>query len=840
MEPTMNPTFRFRIALLAGAVNASASPAAAQFVDRTEAAGLTQFGASWGAAFVDLDGDGHLDLYSGHHLDDPTLFWNDGTGVLDRFRHVQPWSGPRDRHGALLLSLDDDLDPEIFVTHGAEGGFGAEPNELYRNDGAAGFYEMAATAGVDDPLARARTAAAADFDGDLRPDVWVGKALQEASPNSLFRNEGALAFTDMAAVAGLDELVGTVGGIWGDVDDDGDPDLLVGGEEAPRSTKLFRNDGGVFADASSIFLPPLPVVSGADWGDVDGDGDLDLVVCDGHYGIFDAFVEEGDSVSFFFNDRYGEDGVDGLTIPSAADTLRADLRVLGSVQPDLVFLGPDGIHPPAPLPILLTDEYVGAPTFTPGVDRGIWVYRTAPGGSWELRCSTPSSSVDNFNGSFSDGSPIAGSLAHDLEDPHFDPGGPRVWRNDGVSFVEITAALGLPTMLNPRDVSWVDHDNDGDLDIHVVDMGTSASPNAPDALFRNDGASFTDVTDLEGVAASSAGMGDGATWGDVDRDGDLDLYVPEGAGPRAFSDGAGVLFLENAAPRGHAILVDLVGTDSGTLAVGSRVTAHVGGKVVHRRVSANAWRGFSDPLRVHLGLGDAAWADSLIVEWPAGTVESYTTVVPGTYRLNEHRDVASLSILPATPDSVAPGQIEPLHFEIRSSLASRASGEAPNFRLESRTGLLAPQGTAAENPDSTYTFSFLSALEAGLDTLVVTDLLSDPPLADSIEIRIVTPTGAPDVHPTPLFALDRPHPNPFTGSCRLEYGLSRAGRATLAVFDVRGRRVRLLRSGPAAPGRHAATWDGVDTAGHAVPPGLYFVRLEFGGESSVRKLVLIR
>ncbi|MGH2569653.1 MAG: FG-GAP-like repeat-containing protein, partial [bacterium] len=669
--------------------------------------------------------------------------------------------------------------------------------------------------------------------------LWVGEAPREDSPNSLFRNEGALSFTDVAAAAGLDENAGTVGGVWGDVDDDGDPDLLVGGEEFLRPTSLFRNDGAVFADASSIFAPALPVLSGADLGDLDNDGDLDLVACNGHYGVFDAFAE-GDSVSFFFNDRYVENGVDRLTIPSGADTLWAELRVLGSFVTGLVFLGPDGVHPPFQLPIVLTDEYVGAPTLDPGLDRGIWVYRTSPGGPWELLCSSPVERVDNFHGWFSDGGPITGTVAHDLEDPHFSPGGPRVWRNAGGAFIEITSALGLPTMLNPRDVSWVDYDNDGDLDIHVVDMGTSASQNAPDGLFRNDGASFADVTDFEAVAASAVGMGDGATWGDVDRDGDLDLYVAEGAGPLAFSRLGPGRFLENAAARGNAILVDVVGRDSGTLAIGSRVRARAGGLVVHRRVSANAWRGFSDPLRVHLGLGGDAVAESLIVEWPAGGVDAYTSVPAGTYRLNEQRDVVLLSILPASPDSITPAQIGLLHFEASGALGSRASGEAPNFRIASLNGLLAPQGLAVESADSTYAFSYLSALGAGVDTLVVTDPLSDPPLADSLEVRIVTPTAAPDVHPLARFMLEVPRPNPFTSSCRIEYGLPRGGAANLAVYDVRGRRVRTLATGSSAPGRHAASWDGVDAEGRPVPPGVYFVRLESGGSSSTRKLVRVR
>jgi hypothetical protein len=311
-----------------------------------------------------------------------------------------------------------------------------------------------------------------------------------------------------------------------------------------------------------------------------------------------------------------------------------------------------------------------------------------------------------------------------------------VWRNDGTQFSEITSERGLAPMLKPRDIAWVDYDNDGDLDLHVVDMGTSALPNAPDALFRNDGAVFSDVTAPEGIEGGTEGLGDGGVWGDVDRDGDLDLYLQQGAGPLAFSEFGPALYLENAGSRGNAIRAHVVGRASGPVAVGARVTAYVQGSVVRRRVSANSWRGFADPLAVQVGLGGKSIADSLTVEWPAGTVDTYRSVAAGAYRFNEGRDIAKLKILTASPDSVAPTQTGFLDFEVTDSNGSRAGGEAPNFSLTSLGSLLVPGGPAVENPDSSYTISYASQLAQGVDTLVVTDLLSFPPLSDSLEVRI--------------------------------------------------------------------------------------------------------
>ena len=454
------------------------SPAEAQFVNGTLPAGLTWNQITWGAAFADFDGDEDLDLYSGHHIYAPTLFWNSGLATFDPNLYPQPWSGPLDRHGVLVLTLDNDPDPEIFITHGADGGVGAEADELYLNNGPGVFLLLSGAGGMSDPPGRGRAIAAADYDGNRKVDVWVGKAPDATSKNSLYRNNGSLSFTDMAAAAGLDEGLGTVGGIFGDFDNDNDPDLLVGGEEFGRPTVLWQNTAGVFTNANSLFTPSLPVVSGADWGDMDNDGDLDLAVCTGDIGIFDTF-SEGDSVSYFFNTRYADTGIDGLTIPSTADTLFARFRIRATLDTTKIFLGPLAVHPPLAESFPLTDEYVGQPAFTPGVSQGTFVWRTAPGGDWEIRCSTPDLNFDNFDGFVTGDAPLTGVTSHDLETPPFTPGGPRVWRNDAGAFTEITALLGLPTMLNPRDISWVDYDNDGDLDLHVVDMGTSASPMRP-------------------------------------------------------------------------------------------------------------------------------------------------------------------------------------------------------------------------------------------------------------------------------------------------------------------------------------------------------------------------
>lgn len=83
-------------------------------------------------------------------------------------------------------------------------------------------------------------------------------------------------------------------------------------------------------------------------------------------------------------------------------------------------------------------------------------------------------------------------------------------------------------------------------------------------------------------------------------------------------------------------------------------------------------------------------------------------------------------------------------------------------------------------------------------------------------------------------------PNPFREAARVTFSLPRAGAASLAVLDLQGRHVRTLRSGVLASGPQTITWDGRDEAGTRAPSGLYFLRLETGGETLVRRLARLR
>ncbi|KPK67201.1 hypothetical protein AMJ82_11085, partial [candidate division TA06 bacterium SM23_40] len=102
-------------------------------------------------------------------------------------------------------------------------------------------------------------------------------------------------------------------------------------------------------------------------------------------------------------------------------------------------------------------------------------------------------------------------------------------------------------------------------------------------------------------------------------------------------------------------------------------------------------------------------------------------------------------------------------------------------------------------------------------------------------------SGDLDEIPRPRYLyLSQNHPNPFGSSTTISYSLAAAAQVRLAVYDIRGARVRGLVSGTAPAGSHQVAWDGRDERGREVGSGIYFCRLEAGERSETRRMVLLR
>jgi hypothetical protein len=129
------------------------------------------------------------------------------------------------------------------------------------------------------------------------------------------------------------------------------------------------------------------------------------------------------------------------------------------------------------------------------------------------------------------------------------------------------------------------------------------------------------------------------------------------------------------------------------------------------------------------------------------------------------------------------------------------------------------------------------------DSTVVRFIISDPYIPGRYDtcITVVRCTGSTDVPPSSAaLAFLPPAPNPGRGAVRFRFTLARAGEAKLAIYATSGARVRTLVSETRAAGPGEALWDGRDARGRRVPPGLYLARLEAGGRSLRRAVLLLR
>ncbi|MBK7816325.1 MAG: VCBS repeat-containing protein [Sphingobacteriaceae bacterium] len=179
-----------------------------------------------------------------------------------------------------------------------------------------------------------------------------------------------------------------------------------------------------------------------------------------------------------------------------------------------------------------------------------------------------------------------------------------------------------PFTLTQQNLSncWGDYDNDGDLDVIIT------SDNTITRYFRNNGNNtFTQVTITLTNVAGSAGI----TNGDYDNDGDLDLFI-HGAG------NARSLFRNDTVANIRKFVnFKLIGVTPNINAIGAKVKikATIGGVPTwqYREISAqNSFQSQND-LRVHFGLNNATIIDSLIINWPSGTNQTYTNVIPTNF-----------------------------------------------------------------------------------------------------------------------------------------------------------------------------------------------------------------
>jgi hypothetical protein len=272
------------------------------FTDVTREAGLLSAAhRTHSAAWADFDNDGLLDVFVGHEESPSSLFRNRGNGQFEDVAHAAGVDRVAFTKGAAWGDYDDDGYPDLYVSN-----YGGD-NFLYHNERDGTFKEVAKALGVEKPLMSFPTWFW-DFDNDGRLDIFVASFVpsvtevagsylgrpRHAETMRLYRNTGS-GFEDVTQAVGLDRVVPTMGANFGDIDNDGFLDIYLGtgapSYAALMPNVLFRNRAGrSFVDVTSATgTGHLQKGHGVSFADIDNDGNQDIFANIGGFVPGDAF-----------------------------------------------------------------------------------------------------------------------------------------------------------------------------------------------------------------------------------------------------------------------------------------------------------------------------------------------------------------------------------------------------------------------------------------------------------------------------------------------------------------------------------------------------------------------
>ena len=482
------------------------------------------------------------------------------------------------------------------------------------------FVDVAPKLGLD-VVSQAGGSVMEDFDGDGDLDL-MASSWGFRDQLRFFRNNGDGTFDDATIEAGLEGIVSGLNLVHADYDNDGFADVFVlrgAWHTTPRSNSLLRSNGdGSFTDVTEAagLLAGRPTQTAA-WGDYDNDGDVDLFIGNESGGTTypcQLFRNNGDGtfIDVAFLAGIGVVGfVKAVAWGDYDNDGRIDLYLSRFREPNLLFHN-EG----------------------PSAD-GRWSFRdvTATAGVEQPRLSFPTWFFDYDNDGWLDLF-VSGRTAtlDDIAAEHLGEGHvaefPRLYHNQGDgTFAGVTGAAGLDTILYAMGSNYGDLDNDGFLDLYIGTGEPGLHFLIPNRVFRNvGGARFEDVTAAGGFGHTQKGHG--VSFGDIDHDGDQDLYIALGGAVEA--DVSQNVLLLNPGHGNAWITLRLEGTVSNRSAIGARIKLEVvtpgGDREIHATVGTGGSFG-SSTLQAEIGLGNATMIRQLTVVWPgSGTRDTYLDV----------------------------------------------------------------------------------------------------------------------------------------------------------------------------------------------------------------------
>jgi len=466
--------------------------------------------------------------------------------------------------GTIIEDFDNDGYLDLIMSSWDLG----ESMHYYKNNGNGSFEDKSAISGLD-RFTGGLHIMQTDFNNDGFKDVfvvrgaWLSNKFGE-QPNSLLKSNGDGTFTDVTIESGLLSFHPTQTATWNDFNNDGWVDVFIGNETSigvnSHPCELYLNNkNGTFTESAKLAHAGIEAfVKGVTSGDYDNDG---------------------------WNDIF-------LSTMSGKRILLKNKGLTGSKSSNVSF---EDVSQKAGLAL---DQNRSFTTWFFDYDNDGWL---------DILCGDYTM---EHNLSYYAAAERLGAS------PRFH-GQPVLYKNnhDG-TFSNVTNALGLDKTAFGMGGSFGDIDNDGFLDIFLGTGNPSYKSLIPNKMFKNmGGKSFADVTSSAKVGSLQKGHAVG--FGDMDNDGDQDIYIEMGG---AYTGDAyqNSFFLNPGQGENNWVSIDLEGVTANKAAIGSRLKITIRENGVARNIyrDVNAGGSFgSAPFKREIGLGKATQIDEIEIKW---------------------------------------------------------------------------------------------------------------------------------------------------------------------------------------------------------------------------------
>jgi len=493
----------------------------------------------------------------------------------------------------------------------------AIPLSAFKSDTAISFFkDVAHHKGVGE-VGHAGGSIMEDFNNDGLLDLFTTSYLLGDQCRLFLQNANGT-FDDVTKQAGLEGITGGLNTLQADYNNDGFVDILItrGGwlqkfGKIPNSL-LMNNGDGTFEDVTveSGLLSYHPTQTAA-WADYNLDGHLDLFIgnestfANGHPSEF--YENQGDGTFINLAESLDLDitgFIKGVFWGDYNNDMYPDLYVSILGEKNLLFMNREGKE---------HARFFEEIAERAGVEEPIYSF---PGWSWDFdNDGYEDILVSGYYGRNSE--IVASEVAADYLGLTNNAERPRLYRNNGdETFSEIGKEVGLNKSLFTMGCNFGDINNDGWLDMYFGTGEFNLRAVVPNRMFLNDqGKYFHDVTTSGGFGQIQKGHG--ISFGDIDNDGDQDIYTVIGGALQG--DIYPNMLFENPGNSNNWISIQLSGESSNKKAIGARLTLRAntseGTRVFYRTLTSGSSFG-ANSLQLEIGLGNASSIEEIEVQWP--------------------------------------------------------------------------------------------------------------------------------------------------------------------------------------------------------------------------------